>query len=181
MTADDILFEPITTSSTSPSQGLPAGVGGGIIRYPGVVSGQIDTRLPKTLYTDLATEFIDFAVTDLPLLVDIRSPNIIHWRGQKNLVDIVERFYDGFDDMWISRPNHMTATLHKFTGRFGLTKACKMPQDNGPLTVMTWYWIGTDNGQLPALDLGLLVVHPVDKWYRCFTNQADAMNYYQTP
>src|SRR5678815_3679932 len=96
-TAVDILFEPLTNipAPVPLAQGINGG--DGIMRYPGAVSAYIDTRFLMKLYTDLATEIIDHAVAELPLLQHTRrAPGM---QQHLDLINIVERFYHGVDDM----------------------------------------------------------------------------------
>ena len=174
MTPTDILFEPIKNIKSTPSPNVQY-----IRQTKNTLCVEIEKQIAQQIFSDLAMEVMDHATAGSPELLDVRLP-IIKPHGVVNLKEIVERFYHGIADMWISRPHHMSATQHKFTGVFGYTKACRMPQQHQPLGVLTWYWVDTDDGQLPAVDLGLLVVHPRHKWYRVFTNQTDATSYYQS-
>ena len=70
--------------------------------------------------------------------------------------------------------------LFKFSGRFGFIRACKMPTLETNLITITWYSFDTDQGQLPAIDLGLLLYNPKDRWCRVFPNNVDAQTYYKS-
>lgn len=175
MSIDDLLFEPLGTGLAQKGPiAAPS-----IIRTPGAIWAEVHIREPKKIYTDLATEIIDHAVAEMPSLVDVRK-QVAKPHGAIDLAGIVSRFYDGAGAVWISRPSHMKPEEHHFTGRFGYMRACKMPQKHGKLGYITWFWMDTDNGHLPAIDLGLLVYHPGDKWWRVFTNKSDAENYFNS-
>ena len=179
MSVDDILFEPLDKTPVGPTTSVPERAAG-IIRYPGALMVEIQPRSARHIYTDIATEINDFAVTDMPSLADVRKPPTPKPRGAIDLTGMVGRFHDGNEDVWISRPKHMQPSEHRFTGRFGYAKACQMPHNMGKLGYITWYWLDTDNGQLPVVDLGLLVYHPANKWWRVFTNKIDAQEYFNS-
>jgi hypothetical protein len=178
MSVDDIIFEPLGKTQSGPSVSVSERAAG-IIRYPGAVLAEVQYRSSRRVYTDLANEIHDFAVTDMPSLTDIRkeAPRV---HGAIDLTGLVGRFHDGNEELWVSRPKHMQPGRHRFTGRFGYAKVCKMPVNMSNLGYITWYWIDTDDGQLPAVDLGLLVYHPSHKWWRVFTNKSDAQEYYNS-
>lgn len=178
MSADDLLFEPVGNIAKSGSASKTK-QNDGIIRVPDAVWAEVQIRLPKKTYTDLAIEIMDHAVAEMPSLTDVRR-QIARPRGVMDLASIVSRFYDGSEEVWISRPQHMKPESHRFTGRFGYMRACKMPQKMGALGYITWYYLDTDSGHLPAIDLGLLVYHPGNKWWRVFTNRTDAQEYFQS-
>jgi hypothetical protein len=174
MTPDDLLFEPVGSIILKPVGNT------GITRHPGSVWAEVQIKEPKKTYTDLATEIIDHAITEMPSLSDVRTQKTNRPRGVMDLVGIVNRFYDGSEEVWISRPSHMKPEPHRFTGRFGYMRACKMPQKMSKLGYITWFWVDTDTGHLPAIDLGLLVYHPGNKWWRVFTNKTDAQDYFDS-
>lgn len=173
MNANDLLFEPLTNTHSNSKSSLS------VLRTPGAIWAEVQAREPKKTYTDLATEIIDHAVSEMPSLTDVRR-QIARPQGVIDLISVVGRFHDGSEEVWISRPGHMKPESHRFTGRFGYMRACMMPQKMGKLGYITWFWVDTDNGHLPAIDLGLLVYHPGNKWWRVFTNKADATDYFNS-
>lgn len=182
MSVDDTLFGPLTTQpfiTTTASPHAPiGGSGSGIIRYKDSLLVDINIRSrTKQTYLDLATEIMDYAVTDMPKLTDVRG-QLQPPQGALNLIDVVGRYYDNFNEIWVSCPNHMTASRFLLTGRFGYVKASRLPTSSSGISIITWYSIDTDYGQLAAIDMGLLLYKPSDRWYRVFTNEADADKYY---
>jgi hypothetical protein len=174
MAVDDILFEPLTPlTPVHPVVHL-----NDVIRLPESLSVQVRGSGPKNLYLDLASEVIDHAVAEMPSLTDVRPANAFKPRGVLDLAQVVDRFYEGTEEIWVSRPKHMPATQQRFTGRFGYIRACKLPTNQNKLGYITWYWVNTDEGHLPAIDMGLMVYHPQDKWWRVFSNKSDAADYY---
>lgn len=179
MTADDLLFEPF---NTVPTTGTSTPVtGNGIVSIPGYhLRVEVNRGYPKKVYLDAAKEVMDFAVIHHPNMSDVRNCKYPLPPGSMNLIDIVDRFYDGDDELWVGRPQAMPPQQFHFQGRFGHFKFWRMPQQFIPSQTVIWFWLDTGAGQLAAIDLGLLCMHPSLKMYHAFRSQGDATNYFRS-
>jgi hypothetical protein len=176
MSANDILFDPIV-KSTPVSDGET-----GIIRRSDEIRvEELKLHRRRALYTDVTHEIMNRVVRvhGAPSLIDVRTV-VCGPQGSLDLTGIVNRYYDGDGEMWVSRPRHMPADLIRFTGRFGVKKTVMLPVEHGSFTYVHWAWVDTNAGEIPILDLGLILVPTNEKWYRVFPSKGDAVDYYQS-
>lgn len=178
MSADDILFEPLVAPLVPIAK--PASTGTGIVRHTHSLSVEILKSQERSVYTRAATEVMDHIALEHQQhakLLDVRRLARTA-KGALDLVEIAQRFYDGIPEIWISRPQHMAPDRFSFEGRFGYLRVNRMPRMSAPLGWVAWSWIDSERGQLPCIDLGLILV-PVDEcWYRVFKTKAEAEQYY---
>lgn len=176
MNADDILFDPIHKPAVKPP------IESGITRRAEAISVEIRATIPRSVYMDAAHEVMDSVVKhhSLPnVLVDVRTATF-QPRGALDLLGLVTRFHDGNEEIWVSCPQHMPPDLIRFQGRFGFKKSCKMPKKHGSFGFVYWSWVDTNAGELPGIDLGIIMVPIGDRWYRVFASKSDARDYYQS-
>jgi len=110
-------------------------------------------------------------------LIDVRQAKNVP-QGALDLSAIVNRYYDGDEELWVACPSHMPPDLIRFLGRFGYQKIVQMPTRHGSFEFVYWSFLDTNAGILPGIDLGVILVPLGDRWYRVFTNKSDARAYY---
>jgi hypothetical protein len=178
MSADDIIFGPLAAPLKSSTTLTPTG--NGIVRHAHSMSVEILTSYDRSVYTRAATEVMDHIVLEhqlQPKLIDVRRLARTA-KGALDLVEITQRFYDGIPEIWISRPQQMAPDQFRFEGRFGYFRVNRMPRASTPIGWVTWSWLDSERGQLPCIDLGLILVPVDDRWYRVFKTKAEAEQYY---
>jgi hypothetical protein len=180
-TANDALFEPFDapkfTSSHQPSNG--------ILKRSGTTAVEIMTANPKSLYTDIAAEVMDYACTCFPQMSDVRNASTAYAKipiGALNLIQLVDRFYNGDRTFWVAAHPHTQPHEYEFVGRFGHFKVCRFPQQVAtgtiPQFVADWFWLDTTEMQMSAVELGLICVHPKMQFVHMFDNQTNAQRYF---
>lgn len=177
MNPDDILFEPIVKPAKSQPEADT-----GVIRRPEFISVTMRNVVPRAVYMTAAADVMDNVVKHHAMnnvLIDVRTAKF-NPRGALDLYGLVTRFHDGNEELWVSCPQHMPPDLMRFRGRFGFKKCCKMPKNNGSLHYVYWSWVDTNAGELPGIDLGIILVPVIDRWYRVFASKSDARIYYES-
>jgi hypothetical protein len=186
-TADDALFEPFSGPIKKVATGI---IASGIMKRPDATAIDIITANPKSLYTDAAVEVMDHAAKLHPQMFDIRLP-VMHQPigfkfpgGAFRLDTLVERFHDGNAEFWVACPGLTPPKQFQFAGRFGHFKVWRFTQQlvstQVAQFVAEWFWVDSTEGQLSAVELGVLVIHPKLRLHHVFGNRNDAQSYYTT-
>ena len=174
MNADEILFDPIVKPTQTPELTT------GVLRRASDIFVEINTQFSQALYTSAAHEVMNRVVAIHKSAVMADARNVVGQpSGALDLTHLVDRYHDDIEEIWVARPKHMPPDLMRFYGRFGVKKTCIMPQGHGSFDYLYWAWIDSNAGELPALDLGIILV-PVDnqRLYRVFANKSEANAYY---
>jgi hypothetical protein len=176
MSALSVLYSPV--GKRPQSTGNPTG----IIRQPDSMTVEILNNEQRSNFTNAAYDIMDtiaLAHSIVGLMVDVRfEPK--KPQGALNLATITDRFYDGNEELWVSRPGHMPPDLIRFKGRFGYRKFIMFPVNHGNFECVHWAWLDTNAGEVPGIDVGVVIVSLTEKQYRLFSNKSDATAYYQS-
>lgn len=183
-TADDLLFEPFNTPIIS------GGTGAGSILKTGIVKSKNSTKItimpanPKQVYTDAANEMIDYAVKCFPTMMDIRKPSNRIPAGAMRLDTMTDRFHDGVYEFWVSCPSMTQPRQFIFDGRFGNAKVWRFQQSIAgtkiPQFVADWFWIDSSEGQLSAIEIGVILLSQNLRLHHVFASQPEAQKYYMS-
>jgi hypothetical protein len=185
---DDLLFEPITGPSTSPINSTGSSIiATGIMKRPDATAIEIITANPKQIYLDAASEVMDHATACHPHMFDRRNPSTISQvpAAAMRLDDLVYRFHDGEKLFWITCPTLTPPRQCEFAGRFGHLKVQRLAQQLPYKTqvaafIADWFWLDTTEGQMSAVEIGLLVTQPNRLMHFAFLNKHEAQKYYTT-
>jgi hypothetical protein len=178
--ADDSLFEPLS----GPIR--PTIFASGIMKRADATAIEIIPANPKQLYIDAANEVIDYAVKCYPQMHDVRIPSVtINFRlptGALRLDTLVDRFHSGSREFWVSAPGLTAPRQFEFAGRFGHFKVWRFAQQvlmtRTAQIVADWFWIDSTEGQLSAIELGIILKLPALQSHHVFGNKTEAQAYY---
>jgi hypothetical protein len=186
--ADDALFEPFSGPVIKTAGILSSG----ITKTTNTTTIEINRANPVKIYMDAADDMTDVATRCHPQMFDVRKTTAVanlhngvaQRLGAWHLSTLVATFHVGQPHFWVSCPHLTQPKRFEFTGKFGHYKVWRFAQKIQTTQiaqfVAEWFWLETTEGQLSAIELGILLMHPTIPLHHLFSNEAEARTYYNS-